>query len=143
MIERRLVTAGFVALVAGGTGLACGRGGVPMSGGVGAEPPYYVVHSIDFMMEGAPLADENEGAEAVYQVTCVGTGSEQVEQLADDAHRVVLGRDPDTGAWAHLLDVPGVSCMSRSLDTEPGESPDPADGIISYVIRFKLCLTPA
>lgn len=143
MIKKQDVTAGFVSLITTATTKPCGRGSVPISGGKGIAPPYYVAHAIDFLTEGAPLADENEGAEATYQLTCVGTGSEQVELLADEARTAVLGRNPATSEWLHPLTVPGASCMSRSLDTEPGESSDPADGIISSVIRFRLCLTPA
>lgn len=143
MIARRPVTAALRSLIADATGLPCGRGSVPMSRGSAVEPPYYVLTAVDTVLGGPPLADTNDDADLVYQVTCVAEGSEQAELLADDVRAAVLGRDPGTGAWLNALGVPGVSCMGRELDTEPGETSDPADGIISYVIRFRLCLTPA
>ena len=150
MIDRRLVTNAFVAMLATGTGKPVGRGKAPT--GVSA-PPYYVVDSLTTDLSGAPLADENEDAELVYQVTSISgpdptkpdsAGAlDQVEWMADKARRTVLGRDPDTGLWLHPLTVAGYKVMRRQLETEPGGTNDPEDAIISYVQRFRFVLTPA
>jgi hypothetical protein len=104
-------------------------------------------------VSGAPFADENEDASIVYQITSVSgpnpdvpnsAGSmEQTEWMADKAREVFLARSPATGLWLHQLVVPGVKVMTRSLETEPGGTNDPADAIIGYVQRFRLDLTPA
>ncbi|WP_329047166.1 hypothetical protein [Streptomyces sp. NBC_01422] len=118
-----------------------------------AKPPYYLLYSLDATTSGAPLADENEDASFVYQVTCVsgpdparpGTvGSiDQVEWLVDKAKKALLGRNQTTGQWSSPINVPGVKVMCRSVDVEPGGTNDSADAIISYVIRFRFGLTPA
>lgn len=152
MIERRVVTLAVAGLLATASGKPVGRGRLPYSqDGTPIVPPYYVLYSVDTTLDGAPLADANEDASLVYQVTSVsgpdGTTSgqafeDQVEWLADTARKAVLGRDPATGLWLHPLTVTGYQCMGRGLDTEPGAVPDPADGIISYVQRFRLDWTP-
>ena len=148
MIDRRPFTNALAALLASGTGMPVGRGRMP-----DGPPPYYLLYSLDSATSGAPLADENEDASFVYQVTCVSgpdptkpgsTGSvDQAEWLADKARRAVLGRDPATGAWTSPLTIPGVKVMCREVDVEPGAVNDPADAIISYVIRFRFDLSPA
>lgn len=150
MIDRRPATNAFVAMLATGSGLPVGRAKAPA--GVTA-PPYYIVDSIDYLTDGAPLADEHEEADLVYQVTSVSGPDpskpesagvlEQVEWMADKARRIVLQRDAATGLWLHPFPLAGYKTRSRSLDIEPGGTNDPADGIISYVQRFRLFLTPA
>jgi hypothetical protein len=63
--------------------------------------------------------------------------------MADKAREAFLARDPATGLWLHQITIPGVKNRSRSLETEPGGTNDPADAIIGYVQRFRLDLTPA
>ncbi|MGW4270874.1 hypothetical protein ACWEGQ_00550 [Streptomyces seoulensis] len=148
MIDRRKVTAALAALLSAETGKPVGQGHMPK-----ANPPYYILDSVDTSVSGAPFADDNEDLSLVYQVTSVSgpdpkqvssTGSlDQAEWLADKARWAILRRDPDTGQWAAPLDVPGVRVMCRELETEPGGTSDPADAIISYVQRFRLDLTPA
>ncbi|THA29181.1 hypothetical protein E6R18_25045 [Streptomyces sp. A1277] len=148
MIERRPFTKALAAALAVGTGMPVGIGRMPE-----AKAPYYVLYSLDGTVSGAPLADENEDASFVYQVTCVSgpdparpgsTGSvDQAEWLVDKAKKAILGRDVMTGQWTSPITVPGVSIMCRSVDVEPGGTNDPTDGIINYVIRFKFDLTPA
>lgn len=150
MIDRRPVTNAFVTMLATGTQLPVGRGKAPAGVTV---PPYYVVDSLTTDLSGAPLADDNEDAELVYQVTSVSGADparpessgalEQAEWMADKARRVVLARDPGTGLWLHAFTVPGHKVIRRRLETEPGGTNDPADAIISYVQRFRFNLTPA
>ncbi|MGW1468552.1 hypothetical protein ACWCPT_29925 [Streptomyces sp. NPDC002308] len=148
MIDRRPFTTALAALLVSATGMPVGRGRMP-----DAAPPYLLLYSLDGATTGAPFADEHEDASFVYQVTCVSgpdpsrPGSagavDQVEWLADKVKRAVLGRDTGTGRWAVPLAIPGVKVMCRDPDVEPGATNDPADAIISYVIRFRFDLTPA
>ncbi|WP_329126022.1 hypothetical protein [Streptomyces sp. NBC_01353] len=150
MIDRRTATNAFVTMLATGTALPVGRSKAPAGVSV---PPYYVVDSMTTEVSGAPLADEHEDAELVYQVTSVSgpdpsqpesSGAlDQAEWMADKARRVVLERHPATGLWLHALTIPGYKVFGRSLETEPGGTNDPAAAIISYVQRFRLALTPA
>ncbi|CAM5499696.1 hypothetical protein SANTM175S_08951 [Streptomyces antimycoticus] len=104
-------------------------------------------------VSGAPYADEHEDMETVYQVTSVsglvpgqsGTYGtlEQAEGMADKAREAFIGRDPESGLWLHALDIAGAKCVCRELEIEPGATNDPADGIISYVQRFRFGLTAA
>jgi hypothetical protein len=148
VIDKRLVTLAVATLLQTATGRPVGRGKMPK-----ADPPYYLLYSVDTALSGAPLADESEDASFVYQVTSVSgpdpavansTGTlDQAEWLADKARRAVLQRDPDTGLWLNPLIVPGYTNHCRELDIEPGGTSDPTDGIISYVQRFRFDLTPA
>lgn len=149
MIERRVVTNALVTLLAGATGLPVGKGVLPSA----TASAYYVLTPLDAATGGAPYADANEDLSLVVQVTCVSgpdrsrpgsTGTlEQAEGLADKARIAFLARDETTGQWKQPLAVPGVRCMCRELETEPGAMNDPADGIISYVQRIRFDLTPA
>jgi hypothetical protein len=148
VIEKRLVTDALASLLGAATSLPVGRATMP-----GSSPPYYVLTPVDISTSGAPYADANEDMSLVYQVTAVSgpaagspgsTGTlEQAEGLADKARTAILGRDPATGQWLHPLTVTGTTCMCRELEIEPGATSDPADGIISYVLRFRLDLTAA
>ncbi|WP_448333490.1 hypothetical protein [Streptomyces sp. DSM 41534] len=148
MIEKRLVTNALASLLGAATALPVGRSAMPSS-----SPPYYVLTPVDVSTSGAPYADANEDMSLVYQVICVSgpaadrpgsTGTlEQAEGMADKARTAILGRNPVTGQWLHPLSVTDASVMCRELETEPGATSDPADGIISYVQRFRLDLTAA
>jgi hypothetical protein len=102
VIARGAFTTALAAMLAAATGKPVGRSRIPSS-----APPYYLLAFIDQSVSGAPLADLNEDASLVYQVTCVSgpdparpgsTGSpEQVDWLADRARAAILGRDPVTG----------------------------------------------
>ncbi|WP_030186168.1 hypothetical protein [Streptomyces capuensis] len=153
MIEKRLVTSAVAALLGTATALPVGKGSIPRTSTGFKAPPYYVLAVVDVTVPGAPYADEHEDIEIVYQVTSVsgpvpgqsasyGT-LEQAEGLADKARQALIGRDPATGLWLHSIDLTGASCTCRELETEPGATNDPADGIISYVQRFRLGLTTA
>ncbi|MDX3232890.1 hypothetical protein [Streptomyces sp. ME19-01-6] len=148
MIEKRLVTNALATLLGAATSLPVGRSVMPGSG-----PPYYVLTPVDTSVSGAPYTDASEDMSLVYQVTAVSGPSasqpgsagtlEQAEGMADKARTAILGRNAVTGQWLHLLTVTGAFCMCRELETEPGATSDPADGIISYVLRFRLDLTAA
>ncbi|MEU1327252.1 hypothetical protein [Streptomyces microflavus] len=149
MIARRPVTIALAALLTSASNRPVGRGKKPP----GNSQHYYLLYSLDAAVAGPPLADENEDLSPVYQVTSVSgpdparpnsSGDpDQVEWMADKAREVFLGRHPGTGLWLHPIIVTGVKVMGRSLDVEPGGTNDPADGIISYVQRFRFDLTPA
>ena len=148
MIRKRLVTNAVAQMLASGSGKPVGKGKMPQ-----ADPPYYILYSLDTELSGAPLADENEDASFVYQITSVsgpdptvvssGGSEDQTEWLADKSREVFLARDPATGLWVNQLVIAGYKNYCRELDTEPGGTSDPADAIISYVQRFRFDLTPA
>ncbi|WP_329131547.1 hypothetical protein OG552_10490 [Streptomyces sp. NBC_01476] len=148
------MTAQVAAAITAESGKPVGLGKMPRSddGVTPVLPPYHILYSIDSTFDGAPFTDENEDAHLVYQVTSVsgpdpeipqsGGDQTQTEWLADKARIALLGRNPTTGAWLHNITAPGYQCMSRGIDIEPGAVPDPADGIMSYVQRFRFDLTP-
>ncbi|MET9053298.1 hypothetical protein ABZW50_19350 [Streptomyces bacillaris] len=149
MIARRPFTMALAALLTSESGRLVGRGRKPP----GNPQHYYLLYSLDAALGGPPLADENADLSPVYQLTSVSgpdptrPGSsgdpDQVEWMADKGREVFLGRHPGTGLWLYPIVVTGVKVMGRSLDVEPGGTNDPADGIISYVQRFRFDLTPA
>lgn len=154
MIEKRLITNWLVETLAAASELPVGRGRQPANAD---DPPYYLVYSVDTSVSGAPLADRSEDASLVYQVTSVSgpdpnvpqstATQDQTEWMADTARTVFLARDPSTGLWANSLTVPGVSCMTRSLEVEwggmPGGTSEQEAAIMTYVQRFRFGLTTA
>ena len=142
MIERRPITAALAVLLATATGKPCGTGTLPRTpAGATVAPPYTVLQPLDFDVSGAPFTDLSEDAEAIYQVTCVATTTEQAEWLSDRVRKGVLGRDPVTRQWLHPIDVPGVACRSRESESDAGTDNTPGDAIVSYVIRFRIAFT--
>lgn len=149
MIQRGPVTMALSALLASQSGLPVGRGSMPATAG----QRYYILRLVDHSTSGAPLADDNEDASLVYQLTAVSgpdpekpgsAGSEdQIEWMADKARGIFLGRDPGTGQWLHAITVPGATVYCRELETEPGGTNDPGDASIAGVQRFRFDLTPA
>lgn len=152
MILKRLVTDWVETTLAAASGMPVGRGRAPASG---KAPPYYLLYSVDTSVSGAPFADLNEQASAVYQITSVSgpdptiaqstADLDQLEWMADKARTTFLGRDPATGLWLHPMTVPGTSCMTRSLDVEwgavPGGTSEQEAAIMTYVQRFRFNLT--
>ncbi|MFI1161362.1 hypothetical protein [Streptomyces sioyaensis] len=151
MIERRTVTNALAALLGTATSLPVGKSVLPST--PANATAYYVLTPLDSTLGGAPYADASEDMSLVIQVTSVSApdktrpGSagtlEQAEGLADKARAAFLARNPTTGQWTNALTVAGVACMCRELEIEAGAMNDPADGIISYVQRFRFDLTPA
>lgn len=154
MIEKRLVTDWVADTLQAASGMAVGRGSVPR---VDADPPFYLLYSVDTAVGGAPLADMSEDASVVYQITSVSGPDpdipqsiawlSQLEWMADKARTTFLSRDPVTGLWLHPLTIAGMSCTGRRLDTEwggqPGGTSEQEAGIMTYVQRFRFDLTPA
>lgn len=154
MIEKRLVTDWVETTLAAASGMPVGRGRQPTDG---KPPPYYLLYSVDTQVSGAPFADLNEQASAVYQITSVSgpdpnvpqstADLDQLEWMADKARTTFLGRNPGTGLWLHPFTVPGVSCMIRSLEVEwggqPGGTSEQEAAIMTYVQRFRFGLTAA
>lgn len=152
MIEKRLITQWLVATLEAASGLPVGQGRQPTDG---SPPPYYLVYSVDTGLSGAPLADRNEQASLVYQITSVSgpdpdiaestADLSQTEWMADKARAAFLGRDPSTGLWLRPFTVPDVSCMTRSLEVEWGQQPggtsEQESAIMTYVQRFRFNLT--
>lgn len=154
MIEKRLVTDWVETTLAAASAMPVGRGRAPTTG---APPPYYLLYSVDTQVSGAPFTDLHEDGSFVYQITSV-SGSDpdvpqstadldQLEWMADRARTTFLGRDPSTGLWIRPFTVPGVSCMTRSLDVEwgavPGGTSEQEAAIMTYVQRFRFSLTTA
>jgi hypothetical protein len=154
VIEKRLVTNWAADTLAAASGMPVGRGRKPTDD---AEPPYYLLYSVDTSVGGAPFADRNEQASFVYQITSVSgpdpdvpqstATQDQTEWMADRARIAFLGRDPATGLWLHPMTLPGLSCMTRSLDVEfggvPGGTSEQEAAIMTYVQRFRFNLTTA
>ena len=148
MIERRKVTDALLAMLRTATGMPVGDGEIPEGA---TAPPYYILYAVDSTTGGAPFSDLSEDSTLVYQVTCVSGPNPQVansrgsrgqaEWLADKARLALLARDPVTRQWANPITVPGGRVTGRRPDIEPGGTNDPADAIISYVLRFGLDLT--
>lgn len=148
MIDKRLAAKAVHALLASATGKPVGDGRMPQ-----ADPPYYLLYVVDTTVSGAPLADDNEDLSLIVQVTSVsgpdpakpGTAGtlDQALWMADKARRAFLARDPATGAWVNVLNLPGVKNTGRSVEIEPGGTSDPTDAIINDVQRFRFDLTPA
>jgi hypothetical protein len=154
VIDKRLVTNWVAETLATASGMPVGRGRKPADD---SEPPYFLLYSVDTTLTGAPLADLNEQASLVYQITSVSgpdpdipqstAAQGQTEWMADRARTTFLGRDPDTGLWLHPMTLPGLSCMARSLDVEwggmPGGTSEQEAAIMTYVQRFRFNLTTA
>lgn len=149
MIERRLVSDALIAMLRSASPAPVGDGVLPPGNPTG----YHIFTLVDFMRSGAPYADQNEDATAVAQVTSIsapdrtrpgsiGTRA-QAEGLGDKVDRAYLGRDPATGLWLYAFNLAGVKCRSREGETSTGAMPDPGDGIINLVQRFRFDLTPA
>lgn len=152
MIQRRLVTNWVAATLSAAAGMPVGESRAPTSG---AAPPYYLLYSVDTQVSGAPFTDLSEDGSFVYQITSVSgpdphvpqstADLDQLEWMADKARSTFLGRDPATGLWVHPLTVPGLSCMTRSLDVEwgaqPGGTTEQEAAIMTYVQRFRFRLT--
>lgn len=154
MIEKRLITNWFVETLEAASQMPVGRGRQPTTA---QDPPYYLVYSVDTGVGGAPLADLSEQASVVYQITSVSgpdldvaqstAAQDQTEWMADKARSTFLAREPGTGLWLHPFTVPGVSCMTRSLETEwggmPGGTSEQEAAMMTYVQRFRFNLTTA
>lgn len=155
MIERRVATEAVATLLADATGTPVGRGKIPTDdSNIEIVPPYYILDSVGpLVLSGAPFADMNEDASITWQITAVSgpdpgipqssSALEQAEWHADRARTALLGRDPATGQRLHPLNLAGWKDMCRDLDSEPGATNDPADAIISYVLRVRFDLTPS
>ncbi|WP_329492525.1 hypothetical protein OG618_37160 (plasmid) [Kitasatospora sp. NBC_01246] len=143
MIARLPVTRALAALLAAATGRPCGVGALPRTDAGAPEAlPYCVLHPLPWDVQGAPFSDRSEDASALYQAVCVAETTEQAEWLADRVRAAVLERDRVTGRWLHQLDLqPGVTCRGRSIDIDAGTEQAPGDGIVDYMIRFRLDLT--
>ncbi|CAL9666911.1 hypothetical protein SUDANB145_07206 (plasmid) [Streptomyces sp. enrichment culture] len=152
MISKRLVTDWVETTLATASAMPVGRGRQPADG---TPPPYYLLYSVDTQTGGAPFTDAHEDASFVYQITSVSgpdpnipqstADLDQLEWMADKARQTLLGRNPSTGAWSYPMNVPDVTCMTRSLDIEwggqPGGTSEQEAGIMTYVQRFRFTLT--
>ncbi|MER5302127.1 hypothetical protein ABT039_22090 [Streptomyces lasiicapitis] len=142
ILERRLATAAFTALLTAATDKPCGIGTAPHAAGRPVAPPYTVLRALPLTLSGAPFTDLNEDASTLYQVDCVARLHEQAEWLADRVRAGVLSRTAD-GTWRHPLRLPGWTCYARGLDLDAGTDHDAAAAIASYPLRFRLDWTRA
>ena len=96
--------------------------------------PYYVVYPIPGGRVMGNLDDPHGDAELVYQVTCVGETSEQVELLVDKAMALLDG-----------IEVPGRSISQVDIDTNAGvrRGDESAPPLFYATPRFTILSTPA
>ncbi len=150
MIERRLVTNGFKALLAELTGRPVGVRTVPLdTAGKPVEPPYTLLYPLDHYTDDDTLADAHTTAQSVYQATFVSGplpghpdsrgGDEQAQWLADRGRQVVARPADGSPGYAHPLTIPGVTCWRREA-SEAGGTSEANDAIITSVIRYRLYL---
>ncbi|WP_433547166.1 hypothetical protein ACQPZG_20335 [Streptomyces sp. CA-294286] len=131
----------FQEMLARATGKPCGLGALPQVAGKPAPAPYTVLYPLGGTISGAPLADQGEDADLLYQVTAVGARTDQAEWLADRVRRAVLERTP-TGVWGHALDPAGVDVWARGLDADAGtDDAGAAEGVVTSSQRFRLSAT--
>ena len=152
MIERRPATDGLKALIATLTGKPVGLGTLPVDPATGkpVPPPYTILDSLDRADDDHTLADDGKAVVLTYQATYVsGPDPQQTDSRGRRAIPSVLRRrgwkvverpaDDATG-YVHALNVgAGQTCWHREA-REAGGTPDPNDGIITRVIRYKLYL---
>jgi hypothetical protein len=144
VIARLKVAQGVAATLTAGTERPVGLGVIPKTPqGVDVAPPYYVLTIVGHTPSGAPYADAAEDASTVVQVTTVATAHDQAQLWADRATTTLLGRNPQTSAWAWPITIPGTRVMTRTWEADMGEDGDPAAAIVSYSFRIRLDLTPA
>ena len=151
MIQRLPVTLGLQALLEQLTGRPVGLRTVPIDAdGQPVLPPYTLLDPLDRLDDDNTLADNGKAAIVNYQATFVSGpatgkpdshgGDEQAQWLADRGWKVVERPANGSPGYAHTLNVgPGVGCNRREA-REAGGTSDPADGIISSVIRYRLYL---
>lgn len=128
MISVRKFTEDLISALTSIGGLKVGRGQKP-----DGDPPYAVVYGIPGGRTAGTLDDPHEDAEMVYQVTCVGTTSEQAEWVTDRALGLAKGF-PATGLIVSDVEVflPGIQ---RDDDVTPP--------LFYATPRFTFRVTPA
>ncbi|MCL8016971.1 hypothetical protein [Streptomyces sp. AS02] len=151
MIERQYVTDGVIALLAAVTGKPVSERTVPIDPDTGKPipPPYTLVDPLDHVTDDNTLADAHTTAISDYQATFVSGpvpgvpdsrgGPRQAQWLADRGRKVVARPADGSPGYAHPLTIPGVGCYWRQA-REVGGTSDPADGIITSVIRYRFFL---
>ncbi|NUV54555.1 hypothetical protein G6W51_16885 [Streptomyces coelicolor] len=150
MIDRRPVTASLQALLATLTGRPVGVRSIPLDDlGRPLPPPYTILDPLDHTSDDATLADRHTTAVSNYQATFVSGpnptdpnsrgGDEQAQWLADKGRKVIERPTDGSPGYRHPLTIPGINCWRREA-SEVGGTPDPEDGIITSVIRFRLFL---
>jgi hypothetical protein len=118
--QTRPVTAAIIAALRA-EGLAVGNAEQPPGSGWQNTPgtsthvAYVVVYPLAGGSLDGSLADGQEDAEALYQLTCVGASAEQAEWVADAARASLLGAS---------LTVPGRSVPLIIIDTLGGSVRD-------------------
>jgi len=151
MIQRQHVTEGVIALLAAVTQRPVGERTVPIDPATGKPipPPYTLVDPLDHRTDDRTLADAHTTAVSEYQATFVSGpapdgpdsrgGARQAQWLADRGRRVLLRPADGSPGYRHPLNIDGVGCYRREAH-EAGGTSDPADGIITSVIRFRFFL---
>jgi len=98
------------------------------------NPPYVVVYPVTGGDTYGPLGAQNDDAELIYQVTCVGTSRQQAQWLADKAMGLLSGITV-TGRSLPLVTVETVPGVMRDDDVQPP--------IFWAAPRFRLFSTPS
>lgn len=151
MIERQYVTDGVIALLAALTGKPVSERTVPVDPATGKPipPPYTLVDPLDHRTDDNTMADAHTTAVSDYQATFVSGpvpgvpdsrgGPRQAQWMADRGRKVLERPTDGSPGYEHSLNIPGVGCYRREAH-EAGGTSDPADGIITSVIRFRFYL---
>jgi hypothetical protein len=98
------------------------------------NPPYCVVYQVAGGDTYGPLAAQNDDAELIYQVTCVGTSREQAQWLADKTMGLLSGITV-TGRSLPLVTVEMVPGIQRDDKVSPP--------VFWAAPRFRLFSTPS
>lgn len=141
--DRRHVTDALIALVAAGTGKACGDHKAPL----GVEPPYSVVYEIPGGAYWGPgLVAPEQNADFVYQVDSVGLTRGQAGWLRDSVTRTMLARASSGGFQVALANPSGLRVADRVADGGPGAiqvEGKPPHEVFSAAERFVLRVVSA
>lgn len=139
ILPRKELTKALRAALAAATGRPFGTGKAPS----GAKP-YGILYPISGGgFSGPPLANPDEDATCIYQVTCVGIKVDSVEWLADRVRRTILGRGA-TGEFISPIAAPaGWAIIDRRPDTGPGGVDAAKEALYQQADRYALFLTPA
>jgi hypothetical protein len=97
-------------------------------------PPYVVVYQIAGGDTYGPLGAQNDDAELIYQVTCVGTSREQAQWLVDKTLGLLSG-----------ISVSGRSLPLVTVEMVPGIQRDDkvSPPVFWATPRFRLFSTPS
>lgn len=140
VVQRRLVTAGLITMVASGTSRPCGDHRSPATGVL--ADGYTYVYSIDGgQYDGPPLWSPESDAVLIYQITSVGSTREQVEWLADRVRLTLVSRNPLGSFQVAFPSLAGLQVVHREPDgASPGVIPEgpPESRVYNVPERYRI-----